>query len=151
MNENFKAWMARLRDPESRQAKGSLGVIVDHTQPLSRAPMCCLGHAAFVAGRLSPHEFQQSKLQLPNGDAAVLDLETVEWLGLKGHPALLGPANSQIRPGFNIAVPEELRPDGHQPKDVITELNDHSDLTLPQIADLLEKIFDPNAPWSQAA
>lgn len=151
MNENFKAWMLRLRDPESKQAKGSLGFVEDYTQPISQAGMCCLGHAAFVAGRLSPHELQRYKLQLPNGDTALLDLETAEWLGIAGHPMLFEKSNYPKPLGFNIAIPEELRPDGHQPKSYVTELNDQSDLTLAQIADLLEKIFDPNAPWSQAA
>lgn len=155
MNDNFKLWLERLRDPASEKATNALGY-VNEAEPenISKGAMCCLGHACYVAGNLERVPTSRHELQTKSGDRALLDAETVKWLGIEGYPNLLmerdSHLNSSGEPSYNIAIPVEVRPPlGYHENSTVTTLNDSTDLTLAQIADVLEKTFDPDAPWNQ--
>lgn len=161
MNPNFKLWLDRLRDPDARQARAAL---VDPSPDLATAGMCCLGHACYVASQakqngkpittLAPREGNPAVFVDTNNNSRTMpSIEVAKWLGIYDHPACVGslddPDDPDGRSYWTIRIPAEVIK-AYIPgltidctNRSVDLLNDIDQLTLSQIADLLEATFYP--------
>lgn len=81
--ENMRKWVARLRDPEAKQATGAL-----HDWGEG---MCCLGHACDVSGLTE--WVNNGGVSLPSyfGVTGTLPVQVKRWLGLtSSNPPVAG-------------------------------------------------------------
>lgn len=122
----LRKWVAKLRDPNSKQTVGYLGT--------ADGRRCCLGVACDVAVEngviLAPYIPQGSPdpdlaiFYGSVGAASVLPYEVSEWLGVESDPIL------------NYVDSEEKIPQR------ATLLNDSHGWTFPQIADAIEEMYN---------
>jgi hypothetical protein len=117
----LRKWVAKLRDPNSKQMIGTLGI--------ANGERCCLGVACDVAvenGIISaPTPREDSVLYYGSEEAvSVLPYEVSEWLGVEIDP-ILGYADSEEK------IPQRATP-----------LNDNHGWTFPMIADAIEEMYN---------
>lgn len=116
--ENMRVWVARLRDPDAKKAKGQLR---------EGDGFCCLGHACDVSGLGTWNDAEQYVIE---GDTTgphgyLLPPGVLEWLGLT-----TGNGNSNPTLVSRIGGPN-----GHS---FAATLNDKSGWSLRMIADAVE-------------
>jgi hypothetical protein len=110
--KNMRTWVRRLRDPESRQARGRLR--------REDGLMCCLGHACDASG-LGVWDTDCYVVGARLSYATILPPDVVEWLGLdEADPLLLSKFG---RPTHAAS------------------LNDVHGYTLAEIADCIERTW----------
>lgn len=155
MNENFQAWMERLRDPNAKQATGEL---IDETDTtFIGVGFCCLGHACDIS-KLG--EWHGTEYKINDEYSTGLPPRPVaRWLGIEDSPHLTFINElSTDEDTWDIHLTWELI-EKHAPEKVVSDMRAYyrgpglsgkpptaaalNDRECPQpiIADILEELF----------
>lgn len=115
--DNFRKWVARLRDPEAKQGHGKLGT--------TDGKRCCLGVACDIAVEenvIRPPVIPGDKALRYDGATGYLPSSVAEWLGVRGDTVY-------------VKVPEHSQPIS------VVYLNDVDKLSFSEIADAIEETY----------
>ena len=120
ITENRQKWLAVLRDPESKKTRG---VLESCTDPDAR---CCLGHACHALGITKT---------MPLFPGYILYHSESQYLPMHARRALMVSRNGSFKKSIIIDNKELSN---------IAQVNDMTDLTPQEIADVIEDQFENN-------
>ena len=135
IDENRRKWLAQLRDPESKKTTEKLESSIKSNE------RCCLGHACHALS--ADREAFADGIVYYDGEEGILPRSVEQKLNITHRGDFKEPIT--VRFMKRVDLPVGIRPYGTEieANDLI-EVNDFTDLTPKEIADVIEEQFRTN-------